>query len=387
MGCSCKIFLNQSRDEADIEKIKNTLINKPLEIVSQFSKITDNENVPKLNSSNKTKNTAKDNLDKKLLEIGSFISLDEYNSFISQDIHNYIQQNKLNYERYISRNISTLEANPVKFKNNNIYYGNWSTNGQMEGYGIYYLSNNNIITEGIWNNGNIVFGRIFFKNGDIYEGEIKNSFPNGKGKMMFISNKESYEGDFKMGDMTGEGTYIFSDNTEYSGSVENGSFNGKGRIKWANGIEYIGEFADSALCGKGIITNIQHEKYDGFFDNNEFNGKGTYYYSNGDIYEGNFEYGIKRGKGIYRRNDNVVFEGIWNEDLPNGNGEITYLGNKLKGFWRNGVFVGYSDLPIFKDINKNIKPEKISIFPNSLSHLTINDSSVSQFTPGNLDFV
>jgi hypothetical protein len=45
-------------------------------------------------------------------------------------------------------------------------------------------------------------------------------------------------------------------------------------------------------------------------------------------------------------------------------------------------------LAIFKDINKNIKPEKISIFPNSLSHLAINDSSVSQFTPGkDLDFV
>lgn len=386
MGCSCKIFLNQSKDneEADMEKIKYAQKSKPLEIVSQYSKITDNEKVTKSNSSNKMK----DNLDKKLLEIGTFISLDEYNSFISQDIHNYIQQNKLDFERYISRNITTLAEDPVKFKNNNIYCGNWNTNGQMEGYGIYYLSSYNIITEGIWNNGNIVFGRIFFKNGDIYEGEIKNSLPDGKGKMMFFSNKESYEGDFKMGEMTGQGTYCFSDNTVYSGSIENGSFNGKGRIKWENGTEYIGEFVDSALCGKGKISNIQNEKYDGLFDNNEFNGKGTYYYSNGDIFEGNFEYGVKRGKGIYRRNDNVIFEGNWNDDLPNGNGEITYLGNKLNGFWRNGVFVGFSDLAIFKNINKNIKPEKTSIFPNSLSHLVINDSSVSQFTPGkDLDFV
>ena len=385
MGCSCKIFLNQSNDETDMEKIKNILKNKPLEIVSQYTNITDSEKDKKLKSSS---NIMKNNLDKKLLELGSFISKDEYNSFISQNIHNYIQQNKLNYEKYISPNITTLSTNPLKFKNNNIYYGNWSTNGQMEGYGIYYLSNSNIITEGIWNNGNNIFGRIFFQNGDIYEGEIKNSLPNGKGKMMFISNKESYKGDFKMGEISGEGTYIFSDNTEYNGSVENGLFNGKGRIKWENGIEYIGDFVDSALCGKGIITNIQCEKYDGFFDNNEFNGKGTYYSSNGDVYEGNFEYGIKRGKGIYKRYDKVIFEGIWNDDLPNGNGEITYLGNKINGFWRNGVFVGNVELEIFKDINKNIKPEKIRIFPNSLSHLAINDSSVSQFTPGkDLDFV
>ena len=116
-----------------------------------------------------------------------------------------------------------------------------------------------------------------------------------------------------------------------------------------------------------------------------------YYFGNGEVYEGSFEYGIKRGKGIYRRSDNVTFEGFWNDDLPNGNGELSYLGNKIKGFWRNGAFVGNPEIEMgslesFNGIDKNIKPYKISIFPSSLSHLAITDSNTSQFIAGNLNF-
>ena len=92
------------------------------------------------------------------------------------------------------------------------------------------------------------------------------------------------------------------------------------------------------MCGEGKLINSNgDESYKGNFDKNEFNGKGTYSYQNGDRYEGNFEYGIKRGEGRYFRNDDVEFEGFWNNDLPNGNGIITYRGNSLKGFWRNGI--------------------------------------------------
>ena len=365
-----------------MDKLKNNnYTGRPIEVTSNYRKINDKENEKgtKLKSLNKIKN----NLDKKLHEIGTYISLDEYNSYISQDIRNYIQKNKLDCKNYISPNVPTFLANPIKFKNNNIYYGNWNHNGEMEGYGVYYLNDRQIITEGIWNKGNIVFGRIFLTNGDIYEGEMKNSIPDGKGKLIFSKNNEKYIGDFKMGEMTGQGTFIFDDNTEYSGYIENGVFNGKGKMKWENGTEYTGDFVDSTLCGEGTITNIQNEKYEGNFDKNEFNGEGTYYFNNGDIYKGNFEYGIKKGNGTYTRNDNVVFEGNWNDDLPNGNGVITYSGNQLKGFWRNGAFVGGEEsMDTFSNIDKNIKPYKFNIFPSSLAHLAITDSNVSQYIPG-----
>ena len=387
-NCNCDfLFKNEGEGgETDMDKLKNSnYVNRPIEVTSNYRKINEKEidKGNKLKSPNKIKN----NLEKKLPEIGTYISEENYNSFISQNIHNYIQNNKLDYKNYLSPNVPTFHANPIKFKNNNIYYGNWNKDGEMEGYGIYYLNDRQITTEGIWNNGNIVFGRIFFTNGDIYEGEMKNSIPDGKGKLIFVKNKEKYIGDFKMGEMSGKGTFTFEDSTEYSGYIENGVFNGKGKMKWENGTEYIGDFVDSTLCGEGTITNIQNEKYEGNFDKNEFNGEGTYYFNNGDIYKGNFEYGIKKGNGTYTRNDNVVFEGNWNDDLPNGNGVITYSGNQLKGFWRNGAFVGSStsgeeNMDAFSNIDKNIKPYKFNIFPSSLGHLAITDSNVSQYIPG-----
>lgn len=388
-NCNCELFYPNTNEEFNNDQNKGNQDNNNAEkLVSQYNQATVTVNGDKLSKINKFKK----NFEKKLPEIGKFIPMNEYKKLINKDINNYMSKNKLDYKKYIPSNASTYTFNPIKFKNDNVYYGNWNENNEMEGYGIYYLNERNVITEGIWNKGNIVFGRIFFPNGDIYEGEMKYSFPNGKGKIVF-SNKESYEGDFKMGEMSGKGIFIFSDNTEYNGCIENGIFNGEGTMKWENGTEYTGNFVDSTLSGRGTITNIQNEKYQGNFDKNEFNGEGTYYFNNGDEFEGNFEYGIKKGKGIYRRNDKVIFEGIWNDDLPNGNGVISYLGNNLKGFWRNGVFVENSEnevgnLENFNNIDKNIKPYNITIYPSSLSHLAVADSNASQFIPGkDLNFI
>ncbi len=383
-NCKCEIHFNDKEGEANIDDNKNSQVsvsNMPIEVKSEDILLKPKEQEIKLNK-------IKNNLENILPEIGTFIPLTEYNNLIPQKIYNYMKSNPLNYKKYIPQNTLTFKSNPVKFNNNNnIYHGNWNENNEMEGYGTYYISERNIIIEGIWINGNIIFGRIFMSNGDIYEGEIKNSLPNGKGKF-FYANGEKYQGDFFQGEMTGTGVFIFADKTEYNGSIENGIFNGKGKMKWENGTEYEGNFVNASLGGYGIITNIQREKYMGNFDKNEFNGEGVYCFNNGDEYKGTFEYGVKRGKGIYKRNDKVVFEGIWNDDLPNGNGTLIYQGNKLKGFWRNGILVGGSEIEEgnienFINIDKDIKPNQISIYPNSLAHLAVSDSSISQFIPGN----
>jgi hypothetical protein len=329
----------------------------------------------------------KNKLNDKITEFGKIIHLKEYENNINENIRMYIAKNKLNYRNYMRRDSNTYFSFPIKFENNNIYYGNWNDNIEMDGYGIYFVNDQKVVTEGIWNRGNIIFGRIFFPNGDIYEGEMKNSVPDGVGKISF-SNGESYEGNFILGEMSGEGTFIFADKTIYKGGIKNGIFNGKGIIIWNNGIKYEGHFLDSLLCGNGKISNSQGEEYVGNFDKNEFNGKGVYSFNNGDQYEGNFEYGLKKGKGIYRRNDKIVFEGHWRDDLPNGEGFILYKGNKLKGFWRNGTFVGSPEieegnLENFNNIEYNIVPERANISPNSLPHLTTYDSNTSQFIPNN----
>jgi len=66
---------------------------------------------------------------------------------------------------------------------------------------------------------------------------------------------------------------------------------------------------------------------------------------------------------------------------------ITINGNKLKGFWRNGILVGsqeivQGDLNNFSNIDLDIKPYKGTLFPSSLPHLSIGVSDTSQFIQG-----
>ena len=243
-----------------------------------------------------------------------------------------------------------------------------------------------IIIEGFWTKGEIICGRIFFPNKNIYEGTINNNSPNGQGEL-FTSNGDKYQGEFKNGDMI-YGTVIFKDDrTKYKGNFENGNFNGHGTMTWMNNIQYKGNFENSMFSWKGEIIKINNfnkkEIYNGNFLESEFNGKGKYTFSNGDIYEGEFENGMIKGYGVYyKKEDGIKYQGYWNDDYPNGNGELIFGEYKLKGFWRNGDFINNSEKEDenFKNIDKNIKPAKISIFPSSLSHLNIPSNNISHFS-------
>ena len=357
---------------------------KPASILS--NKVFDVFSLNSMKTNEKEKeNEIKNNLYKKIPEIGKIIHIKDYELQINENIISKIKSSKLDYKKYLPQDLITYHSFPIQFKNNNIYYGNWNKNNEMEGYGIYYIHDQKVVTEGIWLRGNIIFGRIFFPNGNIYEGEMKDAIPHGKGKIIF-SNGDSYKGDFQVGDMTGVGKFIFADKTIYLGGIKNGVFNGQGKLKWNNGTEYSGNFMDSTLNGKGRISIQGEEKYEGNFEKNEFHGEGIYSFNNGDIYEGNFEFGIKEKKGIYKRNDNIIFEGIWNNDLPNGNGIIYYNNNKLKGFWRNGNLIGEPEIEKgkmnnFNNIDLNIRPYKANINPNSLPHISsIDNNNIIQYT-------
>ena len=384
MGCrfECHIYQDDENNIIDFRGSGGNSSNKQEDLIIQSNLLNQNEKEIKLNK-------IKNNLQNKLSEIGIFIPINEFKPLINPKINEYMQTNKLDIQNLLPSNISTFKPGPIKFKNNIIYNGSWNKNYQMEGQGIIYIPERKIIAEGLWVQGNIIYGRIFFPNGDIYEGKMKNSLPDGEGKLNF-ANGESYEGDFKQGEMTGQGIFIFSDKTIYIGDIEKGLFNGKGKMKWDNGTEYEGTFIDSSLSGEGIIFNsYQNESYQGMFEKNEFNGNGIYYYKNGDIYKGNFEFGIKRGNGKYiKGNEQIIFNGIWNADLPNGNGIITYKGNSLKGFWRNGIYIEDKEIEEnindnFYNIRKDIKPFQNSLIPNSLPHLSSNDSNVSKLYPEN----
>ena len=60
----------------------------------------------------------------------------------------------------------------------------------------------------------IKIGTYTFKDGAIYSGEIENGKPNGKGKTIF-KNGDNYEGEYVKGKRQGYGIYTFSDGEKY----------------------------------------------------------------------------------------------------------------------------------------------------------------------------
>ncbi|MCB0708408.1 MAG: WG repeat-containing protein [Chitinophagaceae bacterium] len=82
-----------------------------------------------------------------------------------------------------------------------------------------------------------------YKSGTIYEGEVVNNVPNGKGKMTFTSGTV-YEGDFVNGKYEGKGKYTFSNGDFYEGGFVNGKRSGKGKLTYTSGKVLEGDWKD-----------------------------------------------------------------------------------------------------------------------------------------------
>ena len=128
--------------------------------------------------------------------------------------------------------------------------------------------------------------KIFYANGTIYEGRLKNGFPDGKGKMKY-NNGDIYEGEFKEGVREGFGKYYYNNGIYYEGYWRNGKENGKGKIKFLDGCIYNGDFVNGEMRGYAIV-DCPNYKYEGEFKNNMKNGKGKLIL-NDEILEGYFK--------------------------------------------------------------------------------------------------
>jgi hypothetical protein len=72
------------------------------------------------------------------------------------------------------------------------------------------------------------------KDSFIYQGEVLNGLPHGKGKITY-KNGSAYEGEFAKGDIHGKGKKIYSNGLVYEGEFINGTPCGKGRLIHQNG--------------------------------------------------------------------------------------------------------------------------------------------------------
>ena len=302
----------------------------------------------------------------------------ELDSLLSQNVLDYIKQNPLQVKPEYYRDLEGYDIQPIEFKNGNIFEGGWNKNIKMEGRGKYYLKKENIFVEGIWKEGNLLYARIFILNDDafdIYEGEIKDSNFNGKGKLILASGQE-YEGDFVNGEKTGTGKIIFEDGTIYEGQIEKGALNGEGKMVWKNGYEYDGHFNANKLEGYGKLKCPNEDVYEGDFSNNLFHGNGTYTYQNGNIYKGQFSYGAKKGRGVFTCLYKYEYDGDWDNDLPSGVGKLITWDKKgiIKSSWRAGKIM---ELPLyekgtkddFEGIDFNFLVDTIAVNVKTLTNL------------------
>ena len=277
--------------------------------------------------------------EKKLPLFGSYCSFPDYENKLPQNIKNYIKKNPIDYRKNITNKEIYETPQPIEFKNGNIYCGNWNMNSLMDGYGKYLLKDDKVLIEGIWENGILKLGRIFLPNGDIYEGEIKNSLFNGKGKMIY-SNGTIFEGNFINGERGNYGKIIYDDGSYYLGNFKNDLPNGKGEFKWKNGYLYKGNFIDGKIEGEGEIKNEKSGSfYKGNFKNNNFHDKGNFKFSSGSIYKGEYYLGKKDGEGIYNKYDGIKYNGNFSNGKLNGTGIVEDENYIYKCTWRNGIVV------------------------------------------------
>ena len=382
MGCvECKIC-HQDEENNQFEYPQTPTKNPNVYDNADYNNIglTTNTNI---NSNQKKDPNFLQEFEEKMSSIGKYIPEEEFQSMISENISNlYVTNDPFPFE---SGNPNAHKMKPIEFEQGNVYEGEWNENLEMDGHGKYFLKEERVLAEGIWEKGELKKARIFYPNGEFYEGEMANSCYNGKGKLI-NENKDVYEGDFIDGEKQGQGKLNFSDGSIYTGNFLNNRFNGYGELELPSGIVYKGDFVNDYLEGKGVLTNNE-EKYDGDFEKNLFHGKGIYTYANGDEYEGDFEFGIRKGKGTYRQSNGLIFEGAWENNVPNGFGKFNINGSIIKCNYHNGKIM---DRPVdennlyYNNIDYNFYCQKMSLSGQRIPHLANPDILTPEFRAGTI---
>ena len=126
------------------------------------------------------------------------------------------------------------------------------------------------------------------QDGTIYIGEYQYESKNGKGASIKADTGEIFfKGNFAFDQMHGE-CYFKNSDYEYFGEINNGIFNGKTEIKYANNDRFEGTIFNGLINGKGTLNFANGDCYDGQFKNNVMHGTGTYKWANGKIFRGEF---------------------------------------------------------------------------------------------------
>lgn len=272
----------------------------------------------------------------------------------------------------------------------------------------------------------LVKGKITLKDGSVYEGDLVNDKPHGKGKRTWpdrekgtgdympsydFKNKKStikekmktikgnvYEGDFVNGEANGKGKMTYPDGI-YEGDFVNGKSHGKGKMTYFNGDVCEGDFANGEANGKGKMTDSHGNIYEGDFVNGKPHGKGKKTYFYGDVYEGDFVNGIfHHGKGR-TCSDGNVYEGDFvyypyhcdNDScygtLFHGKGKFTFAnGDVYEGDFDRGRSTGkgkftFADGHVYENYGKSRCKGKSVFYDRSVNNGSVYEGDLLKGIP------
>ncbi len=81
----------------------------------------------------------------------------------------------------------------------------------------------------------------------VYSGQCQGSKAHGWGKAEGSATGDVYEGEFKEGFLEGKGTYVWSDGDKYIGEFKNSMAEGRGVLIYANGQRAEGRWQKNRL--------------------------------------------------------------------------------------------------------------------------------------------
>ena len=148
-----------------------------------------------------------------------------------------------------------LTEGTLEYSNGVVYKGSFDPDLNFKGLSQLNLPKSNVLIEGEFLNGEISEGKIsFLGDGSVYEGQISEYKPHGKGVLKY-QNGDVYEGDFRKGLKHGKGKFKRQSlGVVFEGGFENDLMNGYGSV--SNGAKELkGFFYQGNLEGEYKIID------------------------------------------------------------------------------------------------------------------------------------
>ena len=204
-----------------------------------------------------------------------------------------------------------------KFK----FQGRKDKEGKKIGFGLIFWEDSSKL-KGYFTNSKLN-GIVYFQNcgndNSTFFGEYKNNIPIGYG----IYSRKGYilEGNnWEKNNLNDIGISIWEEGEMYEGEFKNSTKDGIGLYRWVDGTSYVGQFKKNKIHGYGKMTFSNGNSYEGEFNEGFLTGWGKFVWDDGKYYIGNYLKDKKHGFGffVWSLEPLIALIGFWNQGKQSG---------------------------------------------------------------------